>query len=103
MPQDDMPTSNQLGPYVAEVGYYFAVQIQGNLYGDTNASDWDVFQGGGVTGTVRDVQGGPARKINYPAPDDSPFAFAQYLGKGRLDWLDAPGIGFAYAENVTFS
>jgi hypothetical protein len=88
---------------VAEVGYYFAVQIQGNLYGDTNASDWDVFQGGGVTGTVRDVQGGPARKINYPAPDDSPFAFAQYLGKGRLDWLDAPGIGFAYAENVTFS
>jgi RHS repeat-associated protein len=96
------PSTNSLGAYntIGQVGvapgfqgWFFAVQIQGTLLGDTNPSDWVVSQSMVASGTTQ-VQLPNGRIVDVPAgsePDDTPTT-GIYSATGALDWLDLPGI-----------
>ncbi|SPF39432.1 hypothetical protein SBA4_2340002 [Candidatus Sulfopaludibacter sp. SbA4] len=87
------PFTNTLGPYTNQ-GWFDQVQIQINLFGDTNPNDWTIGQSASVSGsrTIQLVNG----RINsgpYSAsePNDSPDPSLVFRGTGRIDWLDNPG------------
>ena len=79
------------------------MQIQGNLFGNTNALDWFSRQSASVSGTVRFGQGAPAKPVNIQEPNDSPSAGAIYRGAGRYNWLDGPGLSALQPDGLVFS
>jgi RHS repeat-associated protein len=97
------PNSNQLGAYNRgsggapnTLGWFFAVQVQGNLSGDTNPGNWTPTQSAVISGTVQLQQlGAPvpeATPYRSVIPNDNPESFAIFRGAGMLDWLDIPGF-----------
>ena len=84
-----------LGPRF--LGWFFAVQIQANLSGDTDPTDWEATQTVSTSGTVQ-IQplGGPVVPTldNQPTHPDDPRSYAINQGTtGKFDWLDSPGYG----------
>ena len=116
------PETNRLGPYTTVNraglaplfrGWFFAVQIQGNLVGDTDASHWQAGQTSAISGTLQ-LQKLNGEVVSMPYisynPGDEPDPRAIYRGTGRFDWLDAPGWGkyqeggdIVVGANLTFS
>ena len=103
------PDKNQLGGYDTITGapfdpgawdsqaWAFGVQIQGNVYGDNNLSDWYIGQSALATGTVqvKDFEGElqSPQTSSYLKIDDWPKLAGSVLrGNGMIDWLDAPGL-----------
>ena len=97
------PTSNTLGPYTtvlpgfdhSAMGWWFAVQLQGNLQGDTNQAHWIISQSIVSYGTYEAMAPdgtlvGPLTYFDFNV-DDSPPLKAVFRGNGMVDWLDAPG------------
>ena len=107
------PSTNDLGQYQRpDGGWGFAVQIQANLFGDTNGQDWIPTQTWVTKGTVRVRQGAPAQPVNLKGSDNlvtssllpgyAPAII--YEGQGTYDWIDAPGFsGSTYAANLTYT
>jgi hypothetical protein len=89
------PASNKLGDYTNPKGWFFAVQIQADLFGDTNPADWLATQTIATSGTVTVLlPDGKEKTVSgtIAAHDDSP-AFGINTGTaGRFDWLDIPGF-----------
>ena len=96
------PSTNALGAYStvgrpgAPQGWFFAVQIQATLVGDTDPADWSgaqtVYTSGGVQ--IR-LPNGTASTYIWPhgsPQDDTPNPRAVATGVGYYDWLDAPGF-----------
>jgi len=100
------PLSNQLGPYStigraatppAYQGWFFAVQLQGTLYGDTDPASWVPIQFAAVFGTVTyKTLGGAVINAAVAIPDqlDGPPDDAVYSANGTLDWIDFPGWSY---------
>lgn len=83
-----------IGRKNSDPGWFYQVQIQANLFGDTNARDWTVFQTASASGTGQArFPNGRSRSVslNSSALDDSPDPSLVFRGIGRLDWLDNPG------------
>jgi RHS repeat-associated protein len=99
------PQTNTLGAYSTTKqsglaprfrGWFFGVQIQGTLSGDTNAADWTATQSLVQSGTfqVSTLGGGTTtQSANKNRPDDNPLGPAIFAGTGIFDWLDVPGFG----------
>lgn len=96
------PLKNQLGPYNTLTralgprlrGWFFAVQIQGQLSGDMAASNWTILQTSSTSGSVQlqPLGGQPMWKsIEASSHDDSP-TMGVYRGTGAIDWLDELGF-----------
>ena len=95
-------SSNQLGAYKSG-GWYFAVQIQANLEGDADGSDWVLHQSGTVTGFVRPDSGAPAQTVNINTPDDRIASTFVNQGPGTFDWIDAPGVSGVQTAFLNFN
>jgi len=104
------PSDGKLGSYSVNSGgdyghggWYWQVQIQITLYGDTNPSDWNFFQTGFETlsGTLLGGQAfGPMTNgtgIGNDVPTD-PSLIAQ--GTGYFDFLDNPGADRKPGKNL---
>jgi RHS repeat-associated protein len=104
------PLSNALGAYSTVgrsgidkglEGWFFAVQVQGFLFNDSDPSHWEATQSISLQGTIT-IEGIGGRResmsIDDPRHDDSPASQAIYREKGILFWLDSPGFG-KYQEN----
>jgi hypothetical protein len=75
---DYPPLTNSLGPYSTTLGapgWYFAVQIQGDLFGDTNPTDWNAWQSATVFGSGVQSPGGRFQTVIMQS-NDSPSPFA---------------------------
>ena len=105
------PSTNTLGKYES-AGWFFAVQVQGNLFGDTNPSNWEPEQSATVSGRVRfwDVANlSQTTQVNIRRPSDSPLSGAVYRGDGMVNWIDTPGLrdpqpgGFVFSANLNYS
>jgi RHS repeat-associated protein len=103
LPYPYAPPTNQLGPYMNN-GWFLYVQVQADLTGDTNGSDWFSSQSASTFGTVRPSPGAPAQVLRQIQPDDAPYSTVIYSGNGTYDWLDTPGLGKGiYSASLTFS
>ena len=98
-------SSNHLGRVSTSDSAYLYVQIQADLFGDTNGWGWDARQTARVTGTKQLTPGGPPVNININQPRDGPLIYLIFRGQGALDWLDAPGVGpfTGYSLSAKFS
>jgi RHS repeat-associated protein len=89
------PVSNELGPYspiLGTFGWYFAVQIQANLFGDTNPTDWSPWQSVAVFGSGTQSPGGRFQTVIIK-PNDSPSSAVTWTQTpGHYDWVDQPGL-----------
>jgi RHS repeat-associated protein len=92
------PTKNKLGPYTTvgrlgtPQGFCDAVQIQAQLFGDTNPQDWIASQTKSSYGSVTLAGGSkPITGSTTPTPD-GPDIGINRATTGRLDWLDEPGL-----------
>jgi hypothetical protein len=76
-------------------GWFYAVQIQANLFGDTNPLDWAALQTESTSGTVM-IQGisGPVQTLSGSTPpkEDNPTYGINTSTTGRYDWIDEPGL-----------
>ncbi len=98
------PPDDQLGSYrrpsdpgVVNPGWYFAVQIQVDVMGDTDPADWTIQQTVKTSGSLTVATPGGYRKIRPGPPgrrDDAPKPLAVTTGQGFIDWIDAPGVPF---------
>jgi hypothetical protein len=98
------PTSNSLGPYSTigrrglapgRQGWFFAVQIQGDLVGDPDPANWTPSQIQSSSGsfTLRSPNGTEETITGSSGPvHDNPEIGVNQGTRGRLDWLDQPGI-----------
>ena len=85
------PTTNKLGAYSNTIGWFFAVQIQGSLHGDTNPEDWSATQTKSSSGSVS-IAGRPDPIVgSTPTTPDNPDFGIFTSTNGRFDWLDEPG------------
>ena len=78
-------------------GWFFAVQIQGNLSGDLYASVWTATQTKAFSGTfsIQSIYGATTTIIgSVAATPDNPSIGINTSTKGRFDWLDAPGVPY---------
>ena len=97
------PTENVLGPYTtigagvppSDTGWFYALQVQGDLPFDVNAGDWQAEQtealSGGITyqtlsGTVSSLS-----QVGMMNPDGPPPYAITALLPGTFDWTDLPG------------
>ena len=96
------PSTNTLGPYTISDnpnllvdGWYYAVQIQGALFGDTNPADWTDAQTVSCSGSLRvALPGGGYSNLSASQlcnPSDNPLSGSIYTATGLFDWIDAPG------------
>jgi len=105
------PTRNILGAYdtlnrpdVIQPllkGWFYAVQIQVDLKGDTDPSRWRPSQASLTTGTATYVSTDGTRTKQTggsPLHEDSPFEEVVKRLPGSIDWLDAPGQGIYEPE-----
>ena len=100
------PPTNSLGSYRIDDGWYFAVQVQGNLFGDLNPDNWVATQTAAVTGTIRymlDNLLGPSLLVKITVPVDDPEEFAIKKSSGRFNWVDTPGVPFERDGNTVAS
>ncbi len=116
------PPTNALGKYTTVgqhlgplyQGWFFAVQIQGSLSGDTNPADWAATQSVSSTGSMtlnRVGVGAVTIPFASSKPNDDPVQNVTYRAPGVVDWLDAPGwsmyqgssilIGASLTQNFT--
>jgi RHS repeat-associated protein len=93
------PLTNTLGRYSTigrpgggPQGWFFAVQIQANLSGDTNPLDWVPTQSVSTTGSVSVTGRDAPISGTIPAHPDNPGFGINQGTVGRLDWLDEPGF-----------
>ena len=92
------PLTNTLGSYSTvgrrgggAQGYFFAVQIQANLSGDTNPADWTATQTLATSGSIS-LAGSPVPITGSTPPSpDNPTLGINTSTQGRFDWLDEPG------------
>ena len=100
------PLVNQLGPYDTVDrpgifdqfrGWFYAVQIQVTLQGDTDPKRWIPVQTSWTTGTATAVSLDGSKTIagraDRKSHDDTADEFALLRLPGSIDWLDAPGQG----------
>jgi len=60
------PTTNTLGEYSNGTGWFFAVQTQANLSGDTNPLDWTPSQTVAISGSITVMlPGGSTRTVEF--------------------------------------
>jgi hypothetical protein len=98
-------SSNQLGLEWGPNWAKLFVQIQANLFGDTNGHDWSASQSAYVTGEYQLTQNGPIMPDGINSPNDGPNPGVVASGQGFLDYLDAPGLtGLpGYYQSYTFT
>ena len=105
----DPPPANQLGGYEGPGGWFNAVQIQANAWGDNNLGDWAISQTAAVSGTLSIRSGKSVTTVldNIPWHNDNPDPRAVYAGAGafgtpNIDWLDTPGQGRVVPRSRSF-
>jgi hypothetical protein len=69
--------------YYGPIGWYEAVQIQANLLGDTNPSQWVAGQAATITGTTQAASTAPGRQVNIFQPKDGPSGFGAFTMRAR--------------------
>jgi hypothetical protein len=80
-----------LGQYSNTTGWFFAVQIQATLSGDTNPNDWTPTQSKSSSGSVS-ISGRPTPiRGTMASSPDNPDIGINTSTKGQFDWLDEPG------------
>ena len=103
------PLTNTLGAYSTigrkgggPQGWFFAVQIQANLLGDTNPSDWVASQTIATSGSFSVAGRADPITGTIRAHGDNPDYGINQGTTGRLDWLDEPGFpSFQFGGRVT--
>jgi RHS repeat-associated protein len=116
------PSNGQLGPFEVPsgqdyAGWYFAFQIRGNLYGDTNPQDWMGGQWASASGSGTAVFKGNNLPVSFNNPlewDAADPTNTNTSTAGQYDWIDSPGPFMPYylpngavaqvvSANITYS
>jgi RHS repeat-associated protein len=90
---DYSPTKNELGQYTNSQGWFYQVQIQVNLIGDTDPSHWTIGQSASYSGSIT-LSNGVTMPWNQSSQPDGPNlpSVIDRAHTGHINWLDNPGM-----------